>query len=253
MRARRSRGADAPRYARTSFPEIARHTMTITRQTLRFTLKCIASGLLLGCMTNVLVIVALAWVESRWPPTPSLAFGSGTWLWPPPTHWQSTKPDMSSIESSFARSRYTDMGVATVQGRQHMYCQMEFAVGFPAYCLVNQYEGENSGSLVPRSGNAGTLAIFHEHPSTVAIFTKTWPNEIPRTIYWPGMLINIATYGTLWALLFAGIAAIRRRRLLKHGLCINCRYDMNGLANGTKCPECGHIPAMMQSEPARAR
>ncbi len=79
-------------------------------------------------------------------------------------------------------------------------------------------------------------------------------------IYWPGVAQRIRIYApralALTGLLtLAGFTTlmIHRRALrnrLRRGHCLNCAYDLRGLASPTKCPECGHTlpPSPLKGE-----
>lgn len=217
-------------------------------------LKRIFAYVLLGVMTNLVAIVAIAWVEVRGDLASTAATRSNTWVWQPPPDWP-PYPMTSEARSSFGRSRVSAIGCTQSDTSKDCYMQTRNAFGFPVHCVVDDHIGESPKHFAPRPGNIGTIQLFEEDriESLSTGFTIDWPRTIPLTPHWPGMLINIATYGTLWALLFATIAAIRRGHLRARGLCLHCKYDMNDLAKGTTCPECGHLPASMQSESLSAR
>jgi len=61
---------------------------------------------------------------------------------------------------------------------------------------------------------------------------------IPLLPIWPGLLLNTAFYGTLWALLLFGLPLLRQTRRRRKGRCPRCNYDLKrDLEHG--CPECG--------------
>jgi hypothetical protein len=57
---------------------------------------------------------------------------------------------------------------------------------------------------------------------------------------WPGFAINTVFYAAVLWLLFGASFALRKRRLIRRGLCPKCAYDMRGTP-ATVCPECGGL------------
>ena len=59
---------------------------------------------------------------------------------------------------------------------------------------------------------------------------------LPFWPVWPGFAINTVFYGSILWLLRAGLAALRRRRRIKRGLCPACAYPVG---DSEVCTECG--------------
>jgi hypothetical protein len=63
--------------------------------------------------------------------------------------------------------------------------------------------------------------------------------NLPLIPLWPGFALNTLFYAALaWGLWQVPIA-IRRRCRRKAGRCDLCGYDLQGIAAGSPCPECG--------------
>ncbi|NUQ52918.1 MAG: hypothetical protein HUU19_09505 [Phycisphaerales bacterium] len=58
-----------------------------------------------------------------------------------------------------------------------------------------------------------------------------------------GFTLNTLFYAAAWCVPLIGIRAARRTLRRRRGLCTRCAYDLNGLAPGTPCPECGQAAA----------
>ena len=67
---------------------------------------------------------------------------------------------------------------------------------------------------------------------------------LPLSPIWPAFAINTVFYAVILWVLFAAPFALRRRRRINRGLCVNCAYDLRGRESiasgcGHVCPECG--------------
>ena len=58
---------------------------------------------------------------------------------------------------------------------------------------------------------------------------------------WPGFALNSIFYAAIYALTTLGLFAFIRRRRMKRNHCVNCNYNLAGLAAGAPCPECGTL------------
>ncbi len=65
------------------------------------------------------------------------------------------------------------------------------------------------------------------------------PRALPLTPVWPGFVVDWLVWSTVWFAPLIGIAALRRRRRRRKGLCVHCGYSLTGLPEGAVCPECG--------------
>lgn len=58
-----------------------------------------------------------------------------------------------------------------------------------------------------------------------------------------GFTLNTLFYAAAWFVTLFGIRIARRTLRRLRGLCTRCAYDLNGLAPGAPCPECGQAAA----------
>jgi hypothetical protein len=58
-----------------------------------------------------------------------------------------------------------------------------------------------------------------------------------------GLLVDTMLYAATALLLAQTGGMIARAMRKKAGCCLSCGYDRTGLAPGSRCPECGAIPA----------
>lgn len=65
------------------------------------------------------------------------------------------------------------------------------------------------------------------------------PRALPLTPVWPGFVVDLLLWSTVWFAPLTGIAALRRWRRKCKGLCIHCGYSLTGLPEDSVCPECG--------------
>ena len=124
-------------------------------------------------------------------------------------------------------------------------------VGTPFAC----FEGTWDASPVPAPGMwlgySGPTRYFTGPIASAAdVWTVTVPKvgdlTFPHRPLWSGLLLNTlfwsATCWTLWR----GPAALRRWRWRRAGRCGTCGYELVGLPEGSRCPECGTVPAPMK-------
>lgn len=75
------------------------------------------------------------------------------------------------------------------------------------------------------------------------------PDNAPKSFWLPiyilplGFTFNTLFYAAAWFIPLFGIRAARRSLRRRRGLCTRCAYDLNGLAPGAACPECGQAPS----------
>lgn len=74
-----------------------------------------------------------------------------------------------------------------------------------------------------------------------------WPPYFPRIVpcrpMWPELAGNVVVFTGAWAAALFVLAAWRRKRRLRLGLCVKCGYSRTGIDRGMPCPECGDVPA----------
>jgi hypothetical protein len=62
------------------------------------------------------------------------------------------------------------------------------------------------------------------------------------TILWPGVIHDVVSFASFVVCVTTFPALVRastRRWRPDQGICSKCRYDLTGLPQGTRCPECG--------------
>lgn len=62
---------------------------------------------------------------------------------------------------------------------------------------------------------------------------------LPLRPAWPGLVANSIVFGGLAWFICGGWCVVRGWRRRKRGACARCAYDLRGLAQGARCPECG--------------
>jgi len=65
---------------------------------------------------------------------------------------------------------------------------------------------------------------------------------LPYRPLWKGVLVNSLTYGVCWFFGVGGTRAIRQSLRRRRGACFNCGYELAGLPDQARCPECGVPP-----------
>lgn len=65
------------------------------------------------------------------------------------------------------------------------------------------------------------------------------PRALPLRALWPGFLINVLIWGTVWFALMHGWSVLRAKLRARGDRCIHCGYSRQGLPAGSRCPECG--------------
>jgi hypothetical protein len=62
---------------------------------------------------------------------------------------------------------------------------------------------------------------------------------MPRAVLPVGLVVDALVFGLPVPVVASGLAALRRCRRRRRGLCAGCGYNRKGLAEGAVCPECG--------------
>jgi hypothetical protein len=87
----------------------------------------------------------------------------------------------------------------------------------------------------------------------VAASNGRQPDNAPKSFWLPiyilplGFTLNTLFYAAAWCVPLIGIRAARRTLSRRRGLCTRCAYDLNGLAPGAPCPECGSARSRYKS------
>lgn len=132
----------------------------------------------------------------------------------------------------------------------------EYHFGFPVHAtrMMNEvgwfadmspsYGWKNA--IVIRKGS-GAAAISCLKQNIILRKQQTWAPfaawsravVVPAEILPLGLAANTAFYASAWWVAIFGLARSRRWNRQRRGLCARCAYDLRGLENGAKCPECG--------------
>lgn len=107
-------------------------------------------------------------------------------------------------------------------------------VGFPFRCFtgVRVY-----GGMVDARGGSGLLS-----PSGALMspgFLMIGERELPVRPIWPGLLLNIAVVAVPVLVLLGVRDVWRWFHRARAGECTGCRYDLSGVPDRSRCPECG--------------
>ena len=62
---------------------------------------------------------------------------------------------------------------------------------------------------------------------------------LPLRPIWRGLVGDAAVYAGVWGAMLFGPGAARRWWRRRGGRCVSCGYALEGLAEGSVCPECG--------------
>lgn len=76
-------------------------------------------------------------------------------------------------------------------------------------------------------------------PKSLADRLRTQQDTLAISPVWPGSVINTLFYATLFATPAPLLHWHTRRNRRRAGHCVNCNYNLSGLATGAACPECG--------------
>lgn len=106
----------------------------------------------------------------------------------------------------------------------------EWRAGFPMRALACSFTDDFEGHLEMAGGWAVGAGMAFGSP-------KVW--IIPGRVLWPGFLVNTALTAGALLLLVDGPRAVVKRLRTPAGHCPRCRYDLSGLEDGARCPECG--------------
>jgi hypothetical protein len=64
-------------------------------------------------------------------------------------------------------------------------------------------------------------------------------HRFPLGRIWIGLVVDAASWGLAFGLLWLAVLWLRAFVARRRGLCVECGYDRRGLATGAVCPECG--------------
>lgn len=62
---------------------------------------------------------------------------------------------------------------------------------------------------------------------------------IPITPYWPGVIVNTATFAAPLLLFSLAVQRLRSRSRRRRNACVHCGYALIGAEPAVRCPECG--------------
>ena len=204
---------------------------------------------LLLLVAGAIVNVAVAWgcclygfrhsrdqLQLRRAPTPQdLA------LWrslEPPTGIREPHEIWPTMAAGYRETRYLGTGpvVTRTNGDQVQITSSANSntAGWPFAALGGVWFG------IPDSNTGGWThelrgAVKIDSQSLRRMFTKR-ASYFPWHPRWPGFAVNTLLYTLLLWMTAAGVAALRRRRRIKRGLCPKCAYPVG---TNERCTECG--------------
>lgn len=120
----------------------------------------------------------------------------------------------------------------------------EYAVGWPLPALRGSGTRRHATAPVAAVEGVSLAALGRNRMQDICV--------LPVTPLWPGFVVNALFYTAGLAAIFASARAaamLRRRRRSRRGLCPACGYNLTGLAQGSRCPECG-APILKATTPA---
>lgn len=73
-------------------------------------------------------------------------------------------------------------------------------------------------------------------------------NFIPIIPYWPGVIVNTATFAAPLLLFSLALQRLRSRTRRRRNACLHCGYALVGAESAVRCPECGTgIPTVIRA------
>jgi hypothetical protein len=192
----------------------------------------VAISLALGAMINVLV----AWRCHRfgWMEGKRTKIENPMWPIRVPSSWPHEPRWGEWTEAgSIAFSRFIKHWPESRGGVEHAVIVYES--GWPRRAMI-RYLPVVGGSSPPKVPDIGMLHLGVPSPFNLQSTNIPHANYLPVLPLWPGFAINTIFYGTFVFAAMAGASALKRRRRIKRGLCVQCAYPITGL---TRCPECG--------------
>lgn len=217
--------------------------------------------LLLGAVINV----AVAWACVCWSDLDSEnVLSTGVWPvrvsedWPvfmtnsivaAPDNW---KPDsvLKTTQSGFGLTHvraYACWPAATNVKQRVSAVQDVLSSGWPSRSLFYEFHtGEASGGSgvrkdLPTVGRSLTPGSTWSDGVTMPDWVRSkyqWKRPLPIRVHALGFAINTVVYAGVLALIWRLSGLIRQVARHRHGLCVECGYDLRGIASGV-CPECG--------------
>ncbi len=107
--------------------------------------------------------------------------------------------------------------------------------GFPFKGLTGASFGEDPDR--PKSDGAIVIEAW-SHPVRYRKSGELDWMLLPLIPVWPGFILNVASFATLYWLILPYPIRLRARRRQRRGLCPRCKYDIDGDWYAG-CPECG--------------
>lgn len=210
------------------------------------TITRIAIALGLGAVINVLVAYSALLFDAKH--GVSREYEATPWPISVPSDWptlagHSIRYDFTLVSTRIYYENTREQARAEILRWPSISCRIcEHMMGWPCLAVVN-YEGFGPNDPGPNMRGPFLrdleLSVWY---AGLPLSGNPWAsrltarNRMPIKPLWPGFAINTLFYGTLVSGAMTGIAALKRRRRAKRGLCIQCAYP---LTRGDLCPECG--------------
>ncbi len=212
----------------------------------RINIRRLAVSLLVGVVVTVLV----AWYRpvdmsaasiAGYPDLGITAVGDASWPIDVPSNWPQTATMMPQrwhrmrdtvVFCDFFNHGMRD-GSGPIPETMHDVCVVRS--GWPCRAMV-QYEAEwglGRSRLTQDLGFIRNGLPVPQYLQSVRLGTTT---PLPLMPLWTGFLANTLLCAAIPWLIMTGLAALKRSRRARRGLCIQCAYPNVGLR---LCPECG--------------
>ena len=114
----------------------------------------------------------------------------------------------------------------------------DMGFGWPLPALWYRIDGGMLGNMSFATGIDGGLLLTPEASLDIRLYHH---RAIPLRAYWPGLVADSALFSALWSLVLFAPGRVRKFLRRRRGQCAACGYDLRGIGEGARCPECGGV------------
>ncbi len=133
-----------------------------------------------------------------------------------------------------ARQPWAGSGLATGVEKQSTLQVLD--VGWPLRALEWRLWGQNLGATINENGRIGVWEVS----SRIPVPGDPGPRRmLPTKPVWAGLLVDSVVWGLWWYVLGMAPFVVRRGLRRRRGAFAGCGYDLRGLVDAERCPECG--------------